>query len=188
MTDSTLEFPREAALGRVFRVDTASVWAEATDHDRLTRIGVGSLVAFQGPTASEYLIGMLDRVTRDLQDDVIEDDPTIDEGVPTETRQRDLVRVVLLGTYRTVEGTKTNTFKRGADSYPLVESLCWVLEGPNLQKLMGLLSQQLDVLTRSVVDLRETSVVELELSSSPTRTHGGLLCPTLMPVWLRPED
>ena len=144
MTDSTLEFPRDAALGRVFRVDTASVWAEATDHDRLTRIGVGSLVAFQGSTSSEYLIGMLDRVTRDLQDEVVEDDPSIDEGIPVETRERDLLRVVLLGTYRTVEGTKTNTFKRGADSYPLVESLCWVVEGSNLQKLMGLLSQQLE--------------------------------------------
>lgn len=144
MTNSTLEFPPNTALGRAFRIDTASVWAEATDHDRLTRIGVGSLIAFQGSKSSEYLVGMLDRVTRDLQDEVIEDDPLADEGIPVETRQRDLLRVVLLGTYRTVDGTRTNTFKRGADSYPLVDSLCWVLEGPNLQKLMGLLSQQLE--------------------------------------------
>lgn len=144
MTDSTLEFSHDAALGRAFRIDTASVWAEATDHDRLTRIGVGSLIAFQGSKASEYLVGMLDRVTRDLQDDVVEDDPSADEGVPVEAQQRDLLRVILLGTYRTVDGTRTNTFKRGADSYPLVDSPCWVLEGSNLQKLMGLLAQQLE--------------------------------------------
>ncbi len=38
----------------------------------------------------------------------------------------------------------------------------------------------LDVLTRIVVDVGETSVVELELSRFP-RVHGGLSCPTLMP-------
>ncbi|GAA2178853.1 ATP-binding protein [Leucobacter tardus] len=139
-----LDFPRDAALGRVFRVDTASVWAEATDHDRLTRVGVGSLVAFQGSNSSEYLVGMLDRVTRDLQDEALLDDLEEEGVVPVEARQRDLLRVVLLGTYREVDGTKRNTFKRGADSYPLVESPCWVIDGTNLQGLMGLLTQQLE--------------------------------------------
>ncbi|WP_242086911.1 ATP-binding protein [Microbacterium lacticum] len=144
MTDSALEFPQEAALGRVFRVDTASVWAEAVDHERLTRIGVGSLIAFQGSNPSEFLVGMLDRVTRDLQEEALLDEISPDGDVPVEIRQRDLLRVVLLGTYRTVDGTRKNTFKRGADSYPLVESLCWVIDGPNLQRLMGLLARQLE--------------------------------------------
>lgn len=142
--DSTLNFPLDATLGRVFRVDTASVWAEALDHERLTRIGVGSLIAFQGANSSEYLIGVLDRVTRELQDEAILDEMDLEGEIPVEIRQRDLLRVVLLGTYRTVDGTKRNTFKRGADSYPLVESNCWVIDGINLQKLMGLLAQQLE--------------------------------------------
>ena len=144
MSEVALGFSQDEALGRVFRVDTSSVWAEATDHERLTRIGVGSLIAFQGSTSSEYLIGMLDRVTRDLQDEVVLDGPVIDGQEPTEIRQRDLFRVVLLGTYKTVDGTSRNVFKRGADSYPLVESLAWVIDGANLQRLMGLLSQQID--------------------------------------------
>ncbi len=142
---NVLEFPLNFALGRVFRVDTASVWAEATDHDRLTRVGVGSLIAFQGSNSSEYLVGMLDRVTRDLQEEALLDNLDDDDDVvPVEARQRDLLRVVLLGTYREVDGTRRNTFKRGADSYPLVESPCWVIDGSNLQRLMGLLTQQLD--------------------------------------------
>lgn len=40
--------------------------------------------------------------------------------------------------------------------------------------------QLLAVLTRIVVDVGETSVVELELSRFP-RVHGGLSCPTLTP-------
>lgn len=42
-------------------------------------------------------------------------------------------------------------------------------------------SQQLAVLTRIVVDVGEASGVELELSSSAARTHGGFSCPTLTP-------
>ena len=144
MSDSTLRFEIDEALGRAFRVDTSSVWAEALAPDRLTRIGVGSLVAFQGSSSSEFLIGVLDRVTRDLQNEAIIDEVSDEGDVPIETRQRDLLRVVLLGTYRTVDGTRRDTFKRGADSYPLVESLCWVVDGSNLQKLMGLLARQLE--------------------------------------------
>lgn len=144
MNDATLEFSQNDALGRVFRVDTSSVWGEALDHERLTRTGVGSLIAFQGSNSSEYLVGVLDRVTRDLQDEAVFDGSETDGDAPIETRQRDLLRVVLLGTYRTIDGTKKNTFKRGADSYPLVESLCWVIDGVNLQRLMGLLAQQLE--------------------------------------------
>ena len=40
---------------------------------------------------------------------------------------------------------------------------------------------ELAVLTQIVVDVGETSGVELELSSSSARTHGGLSCLTLMP-------
>jgi uncharacterized protein len=144
MTDSTLNFAESDALGRAFRVDTSSVWAEALDHERLTRVGVGSLIAFQGSNSSEYLVGVLDRVTRDLHYEALVEESTPEGDIPVETRQRDLLRVVLLGTYRTVDGTKRDTFKRGADSYPLVESLCWVVDGLNLQKLMGLLAKQLE--------------------------------------------
>ncbi|MQA35942.1 ATP-binding protein [Modestobacter roseus] len=140
-----LTFDKADALGRVFRVDTASVWVEASDHDRVTRVSVGSLVAIQGAVASEYLVGLLDRVTRDLQDDLLFDETSDgNEASPSTTRQRDLVRVVLLGTYRQVSGLSGDSFKRGADSYPVVDSGCWVIEGPDLQALMNLLTSQVE--------------------------------------------
>ena len=137
---SVMDFAPEAALGRVFRVDTGSVWAEALDHKLLTRVAVGSLIAIQGANASEYLVGLLDRVTRDVYEDADADE----EGDLPEVKQRDLMRVVLVGTYRTVDGDRVNTFKRGADSYPLIDASCWAISGSNLQRLMGLLSQKVD--------------------------------------------
>lgn len=142
--DATLDFDVSEALGSAFRVDTGSVWAEAVDHDMITKVGVNSLIAFQGSTSSEYLIGILDRVTRDLYDEALDEVGENDESKLEEGRQRDLFRVILLGTYRKVDGTKRNTFKRGADSYPLVDAACWVVAGTNLQRLMGALSSDVE--------------------------------------------
>jgi hypothetical protein len=49
------------------------------------------------------------------------------------------------------------------------------------ESLLGSVLRKRGVLTRIVVDVGETSGVELELSSSSARTHGGLSCLTLMP-------
>jgi hypothetical protein len=83
-------------------------------------------------------------VTRDVYEEAgLEANDFGNEDVP-EAKQRDLMRVVLLGTYRTVDGDRVNTFKRGADSYPLVDASCWAIAGANLQGLMGLLSKNVD--------------------------------------------
>lgn len=53
--------------------------------------------------------------------------------------------------------------------------------GRPASQLRPLAGGTLGVLTRIVVDVGEASGVELELSSSAARTHGGFSCPTLMP-------
>lgn len=142
MTKLTLNLEAGDVLGRAFRIDTASVWAEATDHERLTRISVGSLIALQGASAAEYLIGVLDRVTRDMQEEALIAEMTDEGQIPVRASQKDFFRVILLGTYRKVSGDRHDIFKRGADSYPQVDAACWVVDGSNLQSLMGLLAQQ----------------------------------------------
>lgn len=144
---NTIVLDPEASLGKVFRVDTGSVWAEATDHELLTRVAVGSLIAVQGARSNEYLIGMLDRVTRDVFEESVEGHLD-DEPLSSEIRQRDLLRVILVGTYKSAEGVSGPSFKRGADSYPMVEAHCWAITGANLQRLMGLLSQNVDAESR----------------------------------------
>lgn len=41
--------------------------------------------------------------------------------------------------YRTVDGDMIDTFKRGADSFPQIDRDCFVIEGGNLQRFMGIL-------------------------------------------------
>lgn len=145
---SGIEFDTKRSLGRVFRVDTASVWVLVHDDEALTRLSVGSLVASQSAVAGEHLIGTVDRVTRTWgQDDTEElsgDDADANHDAEQDfvdpTIERNLVRIALLGTHSRLGPNPGGRFKRGADTYPRLDAECWVLDGENLERLMGLVS------------------------------------------------
>jgi len=134
-----LQFDATDLIGRVASVDTGRVAIDVSNSVLLTRIGIGGLLAIRGTTEFEYLIAITERVTRSLRED-LPDSPESDGDiadlavVPT-----DLLRAALIGTFRTVDGSKSNTFKRGADSFPQIDRDCHVIEGANLQRFMGIL-------------------------------------------------
>ncbi len=139
-----LTFDAPSKLGKVVSVDTSRVLIAVENPDLLPRAAVGSLVAIQGTTAQEFLIGMTERVTRQLREQTAQPDPMAPTELAVEVVPDDALRAVLLGTYRTIEGTVHNRFKRGADSFPQIERECFLIEGSNLQRFMGLLGKDLD--------------------------------------------
>ena len=144
MTVPALQFADDEELGRVASVDTSRVAVDVTNSVLLTRIGIGQLVAIQGSTEREYLIAITERVNRSIREEL----PTVDELQEGEALlsivHTDLLQAVLIGTYRTVDGTKSNTFKRGADSFPQIDRSCFVIDGANLQRFMGILGAGLE--------------------------------------------
>lgn len=145
MSDApVLTFDMPSRLGKVASVDTSRVLIAVENAVLLPRAAVGSLVAIQGTTAQEFLIGMTERVTRQLREQTAQPDPMAPTTLAVEVVPDDALRVVLLGTYRTIEGTVRNRFKRGADSFPQIDRDCFLLEGGNLQRFMGLLGKDLD--------------------------------------------
>ena len=145
MSDSpAIMFDDSSKLGIVVSVDTSRVLIAVDNASLLPRAAVGSLVAIQGTTAQEFLIGMTERVTRQLNEKTVQPDPMAPTTLEVEIVPDDSLRVVLLGTYRTIEGTIHNRFKRGADSFPQIDRNCFLIEGGNLQKFMGLLGKDLD--------------------------------------------
>jgi hypothetical protein len=138
MTEAALQFSDDSKIGRVASVDTSRVVVDVTNSVLLTRISIGQLIAIQGATQREYLIAMTERVTRSIREDLPEQNEEETDVllamVPT-----DALQGFLIGTFRTVEGEKTNTFKRGADSFPQIDRECFVVEGTNLQRFMGIL-------------------------------------------------
>lgn len=139
-----LTFEAASKLGKVASVDTSRVLIAVENAALLPRASVGSLVAIQGTTAQEFLIGMTERVTRQLQEQTAQPDPMAPTTLAIEIVPDDALRTILLGTYRTIEGTVRNRFKRGADSFPQIDRDCFLIEGPNLQRFMGLLGKDLD--------------------------------------------
>lgn len=144
MTDAALQLSEDDKIGRVASVDTSRVAVDVTNSVLLTRIGIGQLIAIQGSTEREYLIAMTERVNRSIREELpspeeLQEGEALLSIVPT-----DLLQAVLIGTYRTVDGIKSNTFKRGADSFPQIDRNCFVIEGANLQRFMGILGAGLD--------------------------------------------
>lgn len=137
MTGPALEFTENDQIGRVAGVDTSRVAIDVTNSEMLTRVGIGQLIAIKGATQAEFLIGMADRVTRSLREEL--SDPDGGEFGALTVSPADHMQAFVIGTYRTVDGDKTNSFKRGADSFPQIDRDCFVIEGGNLQRFMGIL-------------------------------------------------
>lgn len=137
MTGPALAFTDNDQIGRVAGVDTSRVAIDVTNSEMLTRVGIGQLIAIKGTTQAEFLIGMTDRVTRSLREEL--PDPDGGDFAALTVSPADHMQAFVIGTYRTVDGDKTDTFKRGADSFPQIDRDCFVIEGSNLQRFMGIL-------------------------------------------------
>jgi uncharacterized protein len=138
-TPAALQFAEADLLGRVSAVDTSRVAVDVSNSVLLTRIGIGNLIAIKGSTEREFLIAITDRVTRSLSDALPDELPADGDALPLTAVPTDTVRGALIGTFRTVDGELKNTFKRGADSFPQIDRECYVVEGANLQRFMGIL-------------------------------------------------
>lgn len=136
---AALQFADADLLGRVSSVDTSRVTVDVSNSVLLTRLGIGNLIAIKGSTEREFLIAFTERVTRSLGDAVSDEIPADGGDLPLIEVPTDMVRGALIGTFRTVDGEKKNTFKRGADSFPQIDRECYVVEGANLQRFMGIL-------------------------------------------------
>lgn len=138
-TPAALQFAEADLLGRVSSVDTSRVAVDVSNSVLLTRIGIGNLIAIKGSTEREFLIAITERVTRSLIDALPDELLADGDDLPLSAVPTDTVRGALIGTFRTVDGEKKNTFKRGADSFPQIDKECYVVEGANLQRFMGIL-------------------------------------------------
>ncbi|MCU0711569.1 MAG: ATP-binding protein [Pirellula sp.] len=143
MPDPALVFTALDVLGHVAAVDTTRVLIGVSDPQLITRVGIGNLVAIKGSTEQEFLIGITEKVTRSIREEFLEEEEETSSSLSLGIRADDIVRVVLVGTFRTVLGSKRNAFKRGADSFPQIDRECFFIEGANLQGFMGLLGSEL---------------------------------------------
>ena len=139
MTHPALVFTSSEVIGRVASVDTVRVEIDVTNPVLLTHINIGQLIAIWGATEREFLIGITDRVSRSLREELPDPQESMGENAVLTTVPNDTMQAYLIGTFRTKDGERTNTFKRGADSFPQIDRDCFVIESANLERFMGIL-------------------------------------------------
>jgi len=141
MASTVMSFEGENPIGRVMSVDTMRVFIHIDDHELLKKVMVGNLIAIQGATGHQYLISIVERITRLPSDAIVLSEASDDDTAPKPDEMQDTIRAVLVGTYRVKDGDSGPTFKRGADSCPQIDQACHLIQGVNLTAFMGVLSQ-----------------------------------------------
>jgi len=143
---SIFDFNESVLIGRVRSVDTRRLRIHVpTDADlRKARVGQLVAVALPGP-ADEWLIGVVDRVTRDVS--TLGSAPDADnEMTPDDDSQLlpvvlNSVEVTLVGTV-TVSGDGRPRFARSLAQVPEIEARCHALRDTQLERFMGVISSQ----------------------------------------------
>ena len=96
MDVNKLNFEAKDQLGRVVTVDTSRVLISVEEHEQMTSIAVGNLIAINGRTANEFLIGIIERVTRSISEKLLLEDESDDGSIPLGESQDDFIRAVLI--------------------------------------------------------------------------------------------
>jgi DNA helicase HerA-like ATPase len=112
------------------------------DHELLKTVMVGNLIAVQGATGHQFLISIVERITRLPADSIGPIEAPDDDTAAQPEDLKDTIRAVLVGTYRSKDGDAGPSFKRGADSCPQIDQPCFLIRGTNLTAFMGVLSHE----------------------------------------------
>ena len=131
-------FEDKFSIGTVFSVDTATLIVKVDELEKLRKLQVNHLVAIQSSKAGQYLIGIINRITRKASDEEksIEDDLGFNSFIFTENT----LKVNLIGTLLNKHGKKENVFKRTLDTVPEIEAKCFPITGENITKFMQTIS------------------------------------------------
>jgi len=136
---TALSFDENFLVGFVTYVDTAQIIIEIENSTIMNQISVGNLIAIETVKKHEFLIALIDKVTRKYIDE-FDDDADDDEAVFSSA---DYLKVNIIGTYHSVFGEKRDIFKRGVDTFPQLNSKCYSIIGANLQSFMNLLNNSI---------------------------------------------
>jgi len=139
---SIFKFEDTQSIGTVYSVDTSTLVIKIEDLDKLRRLQVNHLVAIKSSKSGQFLIGIINRITRKQFDDQTENNE-LSSFILTEN----IIKVNLIGTILDKYGSKENVFKRTLDTVPEIDAMCFSLEGENITNFMRTISTQEDYAT-----------------------------------------
>jgi uncharacterized protein len=135
------DFHDEEALGKVVAVDTDTITVLGMNADKVGNLQVNQLALIYA-APGHPLIGIVRKIARKLDDNDLPDksdairDLFADEAI--------YISVSLIGTLHHRREGKKHVFRRSIASIPRMDTLCFVLDGPNLSRFMRSISQAQD--------------------------------------------
>ncbi|MBF0213593.1 MAG: ATP-binding protein [Magnetococcales bacterium] len=136
---SIFDFNDDEALGNVVAVDTATVVVRVDSLDLLRSIQVNRLTVLRSGKAGHYLIGLITRITRKIDEDGKSTDTESDTNSAL-LPENNLLRITLIGTFKDRDGERFNVFLRTLETVPDIDSICFALNGSRLTKFMQVIS------------------------------------------------
>lgn len=136
------DFKEDVKIGQVISVDTSNIIINVSNCEIMTHISIGHIVAIKSIYEHELLICIIEKVSRSQNESIPIDG--IEDEFPIEFNTNDLIKATIIGTFKTVDGLKQNVFKRGASTFPNIDSECFLINGENLQRFMGLLGNDIE--------------------------------------------
>ncbi|MBD5406120.1 MAG: ATP-binding protein [Treponema sp.] len=122
-------------IGTVFSVDTGTVIIEVTDENLLNSVQINQIIEINSTTVNEIIIGLIVKIMRKGVADNIDSDT---QKVEVEN----MLKVNLVGTLLTRDGTNVNTFKRTLNTVPSINAKCTLLQGKDLSEFMKIISSK----------------------------------------------
>ena len=132
------DFKEGDVIGTVFSVDTATLIVTVEEIDKPRKLQVNHLVAIKSSKAGQYLIGIINRITRKATED--EQPVAEDLGLNNLLFTENILKVNLIGTFLNKYGEKENVFKRMLDTVPEIEAECFPIDGENITSFMQSIS------------------------------------------------
>jgi len=130
-------------IGRVVSVDTNRALILAESPEVVQVLTVYDLVAIQGNTPQEYLIGIIEKVKRSIGSPMLTGNEPEDEADEQDfdiVVDHDVIQVALIGTYWEVLGDARMVFKRGAKYFPRVDKNVYLIQSESLESLMSVVA------------------------------------------------
>ena len=149
MTESIL-------LGKVQYVDTGNVTIAVDQNEVVNSVQVNQIVRIISSKTNEVIIGLVAKILRKATPvDVESDDIT--------SICENAIKVNLVGTLKSKEGTARNVFKRTLNTVPSLDAECFLLQGEELACFMkAISSDSTNPLTIGKYTMSEDSVANLD--------------------------
>lgn len=121
-------------IGRVFTVDTQKIHINILKEENMNLIRINDLLIMNGNDATEKLIGLVTKVSKKINNDVLDEPEADNDEIST-----NFCVASLIGTFYTKLGTKENVFKRVINTYPEINSCCYRADRNTLPYIMNAL-------------------------------------------------